>query len=62
MIRLHILAEGQTEEEFVKFVLTEHLGDKNISTDVHCVTTNQKLKIRGGGASYEKIRNDINRW
>jgi hypothetical protein len=32
MIRLHIIAEGQTEEEFVKSILTEHLGNHNIST------------------------------
>lgn len=26
MIRLHIIAEGQTEEEFVNSMLTEYLG------------------------------------
>jgi len=39
MIRLHIIAEGPTEEKFVKTILTEHLGYFNISTDVHCITT-----------------------
>jgi len=39
MIRLHIIAEGQTEEEFVNTILTEHLGYFNISTDVHRITT-----------------------
>lgn len=62
MIRLHIIAEGQTEEEFVKSILTEHLGNHNISTDVHCITTNPKLKKRGGAVSYEKIKNDIRLW
>lgn len=27
MIRLHIIAEGQTEEEFVKSILAEHLAN-----------------------------------
>jgi hypothetical protein len=62
MIRLHIIAEGQTEEEFVKSILTEHLGNYHISTDVHCVTTNRKLKKRGGAVSYEKIEKDIRLW
>ena len=62
MIRLHIIGEGQTEEEFVKSILTEHLGNHNISTDVHCITTNPKLKKRGGAVSYEKIKNDIRLW
>lgn len=62
MIRLHIIAEGQTEEEFVKSILTEHLGNHNISTDVHCITTNPKLKKRGGSVSYEKIEKDIKLW
>lgn len=35
MIRLHIIAEGQTEEEFVNSILIEHLLNFNILTDVH---------------------------
>jgi len=62
MIRLHIIAEGQTEEEFVNSILVEHLGNFDIVTDVHCITTNLKKKIRGGAVSYEKIKNDIIRW
>ena len=64
MIRLHIVAEGQTEEEFIKSVLTEHLGNFNISTDVHCVTTKRTKKkvYRGGAVSYGKIKKDIMLW
>ena len=48
MIRLHIIAEGQTEELFVRNILTDHLGYFNISTDVHCVTTNQRRTQKTG--------------
>ena len=37
--RLHVTAEGQTEERFVKDTLSFHLGQFNISTDVRCVLT-----------------------
>lgn len=59
MIRLHIIAEGPTEELFVRNILTDHLGYFNISTDVHCVTTNEKLKKRGGTVKYEKLKREI---
>jgi hypothetical protein len=62
MIRLHIIAEGQTEETFVRDILTEHLLSFNVLTDVHCITTNQKLKKRGGLVSYEKAKKDIMLW
>jgi uncharacterized protein CbrC (UPF0167 family) len=64
MIRLHVIAEGQTEEEFVNTVLAEHLGYFNISTSVHCITTKRtKNKVyRGGLTSYEKVKKDINLW
>ena len=64
MIRLHIIAEGQTEEEFVNTILTEHLGYFNISTNVHCITTKRtRTKVfRGGLPSYQKIKKDIIFW
>ncbi|CAD5935916.1 DUF4276 family protein [Planktothrix agardhii] len=64
MIRLHIIAEGQTEEEFVNTILTEHLGYSNISTDVHCITTKRTRTelFRGGLPSYQKIKKDIILW
>ena len=64
MIRLHIIAEGQTEEEFVNTILTEHLGYFNISTDVHRITTKRTRTrvFRGGLPSYQKIQKDIILW
>jgi len=64
MIRLHIIAEGQTEEEFVNTVLAEHLADFDVFTDVHCVTTKRtKTKVyRGGSINYEKSKKDIMLW
>ncbi|WRH65661.1 MAG: DUF4276 family protein [Planktothrix sp. GU0601_MAG3] len=64
MIRLHIIAEGQTEEEFINTILTDHLGYFNISTDVHCMTTKRTRTVvhRGGLVSYEKAKKDIILW
>jgi len=63
-IRLHILAEGQTEERFVKDTLSEHLGKYQISTDVRSVyTSKDKNKFyRGGLVSYQKAKKDIQSW
>ena len=63
-IRLHILAEGQTEERFVKDTLSEHLGKFQISTDVRSVyTSKDKNKFyRGGLISYQKAKKDILSW
>ncbi len=64
MIRLHIIAEGQTEEEFVNTVLAEHLAGFDVYTDVHCVTTKRtKTKVyRGGSINYEQSKKDIMLW
>lgn len=64
MIRLHIIAEGQTEEEFVNTVLAEHLVNFNVLIDVHCVTTKRtKTEVyRGGLDSYKKAKKDIVLW
>jgi hypothetical protein len=64
MIRLHVIAEGQTEEEFVNTILAEHLGYFDVSTSVHCITTKRtKNKVyRGGLTSYEKVKKDITLW
>lgn len=67
MKRLHITAEGQTEESFVKKVLVDHLGNHDISTDVRCVLTSKDkhrsdIQHRGGLINYEKAKNDIKQW
>ena len=64
MIRLHVVAEGQTEEIFTNQVLAPHLADLTVVTDVHCVTTSRHRRrpIRGGLVSYAKARRDIILW
>jgi len=66
MIRLHITTEGQTEQAFVKEVLTPHFGMRNIYSDARCVMTskdNRHAKIyRGGLLNYSKARADILSW
>ena len=67
MKRLHITAEGQTEESFVKKTLADFLGYYNISTDVRCVLTSkdnrrQDVQHRGGMTNYVKAKNDIVQW
>ena len=58
MIRLHIVAEGQTEEAFVNDLLAVHLGDFGVSADVRCVETSRTRRriYRGGVSSYLKIK------
>jgi len=69
MTRLHIIAEGQTEELFVKEILAPHLATVgNKSVDVRCVETsrrrerNRLFKYKGGLFGYPKARNDITDW
>lgn len=67
MRRLHVLAEGQTEEAFVNQVLAPHLAGYGVVTDVRCVTTRRdrhRLDIvhRGGLGSYGKLQRDLQRW
>lgn len=64
MIRLHFVVEGQTEETFVNQTLAPHLARLSVFSDARCVATSRKrgVKYRGGGNSYEKVKNDIARW
>lgn len=64
MIRLHIIAEGQTEEIFARSILAPHLGHHNVFADVRCVRTGRKRGriFRGGLVRYEKTRHDIALW
>lgn len=65
-IRLHVIAEGRTEEKFVKDVLSKHLGNFNISTDARSVLTSKDRRThkayRGGLAEYERTKKDILAW
>lgn len=64
MIRLHFVVEGQTEETFVNRTLVPHLARLSVISDARCVATSRKrgVKHRGGGNSYEQVKNDIARW
>lgn len=64
MVRLHMVVEGQTEEEFVNSVLVEHLGRFQIVTDVRCVETSRRGAIihRGGTTDYSKAKKDLRLW
>jgi hypothetical protein len=66
VIRLHITAEGQTEQNFVKKILQRHLAERNIFADAYCVLTSKDERAakeyRGGLLSYEKAKKDIQAW
>jgi hypothetical protein len=64
MIRLHVLAEGQTEETFVNKVVRPYLADRGIYVDVRCICT-RKMRSRraaGGIVPYELFKSDLDRW
>ena len=66
MIRLHITAEGQTEQAFAKTLLAPYLADFNIFVDARSVLTSKDKRAakeyRGGLLSYEKAKKDIKIW
>lgn len=64
MKRVLILAEGQTEEKFVKEVLAPHLAVFGKWPEVTCVCTKRILgrrAHRGGLGSYDQVKRDIRR-
>lgn len=66
VVRLHITAEGQTEQAFVKTILAPHLGAFGVFADARCVMTGRDKRIgktyRGGLISYKKAKSDIVNW
>ncbi|NCD32297.1 MAG: DUF4276 family protein [Spartobacteria bacterium] len=66
MIRLHITAEGQTEQAFAKTILAPHLATFNVFVDSRCVLTSKDKRAakesRGGLLSYDKAKKDIQNW
>jgi Domain of unknown function (DUF4276) len=66
MIRLNIIAEGQTEEAFVHAVLVEPLATGGVAVSVRCVETSRdkrRAKIyRGGLLDYQRAKRDLLRW
>lgn len=65
-IRLHVTAEGQTEQAFVKLVLSCHLVHSKVIADSRSVLTSKDNKAareyRGGLISYQKAKADIQTW
>ena len=63
MIRLHIIAEGQSERQFVQGVLTPHLANFRVYADARCVMTSRDKRTgrayRGGLLSYKQAKADI---
>ena len=59
MIRIHVFAEGQTEETFVRDVLGPHYAHQQIFFDVLVAQTSRGYK--GGIVSYAKIKPQIER-
>ncbi len=66
MIRLHVTAEGWTEQAFVKQLLAPHLAQYGVYADARCVLTSKDKRAareyRGGLSSYEKAKADILTW
>ncbi len=62
--RLHVTAEGPTEERYVNNVLVNHLGGFQVVTDVRSVKTGRKRGVgyRGGMTNFPKARQDILNW
>jgi hypothetical protein len=62
--RLHITAEGQTEERYARSVLIPHLAAIGVDAWVRSVKTARKhgRDYRGGLLSYEKAKSDIRMW
>lgn len=68
-IRLHITAEGTTEERFVKEVLAPYLGEREVWTDARSVLTSKSNRLgveyRGGWrrtSAYATAKKDICTW
>jgi hypothetical protein len=64
LIRLHIVAEGQTEEGFVNDILAPELGAHSIFASAHCITTGRRhgRLFRGGLMDYDHLARDLTLW
>lgn len=63
---LNIIAEGSTEEIFVKDVLVDHFSALNIFVSVRKIMTGwdkqNNKPAKGGMRQYSKFRDDVKRW
>ena len=64
LIRLHILVEGQTEEDFVNGILAPDLGNYGVFADAHRITTGRRHGqiFRGGLTNYDHLARDLVLW
>jgi hypothetical protein len=66
VIRLHVIAEGRSEQAFVEKVLAPHLAGRGVFAVARCVLTSKDKRAgriyRGGISSYERVRKDIVNW
>jgi len=64
MIRINIVVEGHSEEQFVRDIIGEYLAPKGIYVCARRVKTGRKSgkDYRGGVTTYAKIKNDVLRW
>jgi len=66
MMRLNIIAEGQSEETFVNELLVDHLSSMNVFPVVQCVITSRdraaSRTYKGGLLSYQKLRDHVRTW
>ncbi len=63
-IRLNLIVEGQTEEAFVRQILSPHLANFCIWANARCILTSRRggVKYRGGIGSYGQAKRDIEGW
>jgi len=65
-IRLHVTAEGQTEQSFAMRVLSMHLIDFAVIVESRAVLTSKDNRtnrsFRGGMTTYQKAKQDILTW
>ena len=64
-MRLNFIVEGQTEEAFVKRILSPYLADLRVYVRRFAVSRrvgSRNIKYRGGIESYGQARKDINAW
>ena len=65
-IHLHVITEGQTEQQFVLKVLAPHLAHYQVYADARCILTSKDKhtgrQSRGGLPNYLKAKNDIQTW
>lgn len=60
-LRLIITVEGQTEQTFVRRVITPHLSAREIDASARLLVTNRRLGARGGVMRYSQVKSDLQR-